>query len=56
MKVDVAYVDLCVSRHLKEELAWENGFMLLVIYHIAQNFDVFDAFQLDRQNLTRQIV
>ena len=34
MKVGVVYLDLCVSRDLKEELAWENGFMLLVIYVI----------------------
>ena len=27
----------------------------ITIYRIAQNFDVFDAFQLDRQNLTHQI-
>ena len=31
-----------------------------ISYHIVQNFDggfdVFDAFQLDRQNLTNQIV
>ena len=25
-------------------------------YCIVQNFDVFDAYQLDRQNLTHQIV
>ena len=25
------------------------------MYRIAQNFDVFDAFQLDCQNLTRQL-
>ena len=25
-------------------------------YRIVENFDVFDAFQLDRQNLTCQIV
>ena len=35
----------------------------VILYHIAQNFDerggnfdIFDAFQLDRQNLTNQIV
>ena len=36
-------------------------FMTTVGYHIAQNFDgrnfdVFDAIQLDHQNLTHQIV
>ena len=29
--------------------------MLLVSYRIAGNFDIFDAFQPDRQNLTCQI-
>ena len=29
---------------------------VIVEYRIVQNFDVIDAFQLDCQNLTRQIV
>ena len=28
----------------------------IYMYGIVENFDVFDAFQLDSQNLTRQIV
>ena len=30
-------------------------YICICIYHIAGNFDVFDTFQQDRQNLTRQI-
>ena len=29
--------------------------MYFLTYRIAQNFDIFDAFQLDDQNLTCQI-
>ena len=31
MKLGVAYVNVCVSRHLKEELAWAIDKRLLVV-------------------------
>ena len=41
--------------HAHTHTLWYKG---ITMYHIAQNFDRgnFDAFQLDRQNLTHQIV
>ena len=32
------------------------SYVQFLMYHIAGNFDGFDAFQPDRQNLTRQIL